>query len=166
MKTFPLDALLVQARQQYTTPSEVDILETALNGILNDANSTSVEHKLAELLYFRWGYMLVEHMQYNKMTRLQMEHECLARALLASEQLSAISDFALRVLVKADQEQISYAQNLLAFRSGPLSPIDSGYCTGEGVSDDNNEVSEDDQGKAIYIRSWNPKLNRTITYRY
>jgi len=174
LKTHPLDSLLVQARRQYTTPDEIDILEAALRGILSDAEPVPMEHKLAELLYFRQGYMLVEHQLYNKMTRFQMEHECLARALLSHEQLPVTSDLGLRVFLKADREQIPPAQNPLVFRPPPPSRRDSGYGNGY-CTDDNEETKsslegqdgdDDNSEKATYVQVWQPELGIFITSRY
>lgn len=176
-KTLPFDVLLIQARHEFKNRTELDILEASLSGMLSDTSSSTIEHKLAELLYFHQGRMLVEHRQYNKMTRLQMEHECLARALLTPEQLPAISNFRLRVFIKTDQEQIPPAQNSLVF--GPASPVDSGCFSGEdfsNVRDDDegnidsaseSEESDDEQSnKAIYVNVRNPRLGRFVTYRY
>jgi hypothetical protein len=171
MKKLPFDALLAQARKQYKTKTEISELEMALNGMLNETDPTPVEYKIAELLYFRSGHLFVENMQYNSLTRLQLEHACLFRALLTPEQLPISSDLALRIVLKADREQIQPAEKTLAFGRVPPSRVDSGYFTKEedvGCSDDesctDHEDSEDEH--AIYIRSWNPRLGRTITYRY
>jgi hypothetical protein len=189
MKTLPLDTLLACARQYHTTLAEVDILETALRGILNEKDPSPMEHKIAELVYFRWGHMLVEQQQYNQMTRLQMEHECLVRALLRLEQLPATSNFGLKVLLRFDQEQILRAQNSV---DSPPSPLDSGYNSGKESRDeqesdhslDDREMADNDDNdsepslgsqdsddddrskKAIYVTTWRPKLGRYVTFRY
>ncbi|KAF2678441.1 hypothetical protein K458DRAFT_408933 [Lentithecium fluviatile CBS 122367] len=125
MKTMPLPALFVQARTQHLTLAELDILEMAVNSMLNDADRNPFQHKLAEFLYFRWGNKLVQYKQYNRMTRLHMEHECLARALLPHEEMSKTSDFGLRVLLRGDWEWVQQPQNPLVFPGGSMFPSES-----------------------------------------
>ena len=70
---------------------------------MNDKDTSPIEFKLAELIYYRWGATMIASGRFNELPRGQLEHHCLARGLLTYAQLSGLSNFVLMVHLKHDQ---------------------------------------------------------------
>jgi hypothetical protein len=105
-----------------------------------------------------------------------MEHECLARSLLEPEQLPLISEFGLRVLLRANQEQTGWSDSGYATDRDVTANSDSEMCSDEETNSDEEEIEDDaesssdtdesDDEKAVYVDVWKPTLGRFVRFRY
>ncbi|KAF2445017.1 hypothetical protein P171DRAFT_485088 [Karstenula rhodostoma CBS 690.94] len=78
-----------------------DLRQSTLSSIMNSTRSGSVEHQLAEAIYFEQGHALAMQYRIGDMTRLQQEHEAVAAGIATPVALGGMSDFVLRLHLSA-----------------------------------------------------------------
>lgn len=108
LKAKSFDELMELAAQVYA--GQEDIFQFTMSSILNSNRSGCVEHQLAEVIYFRQGYVLAMQYRIEDMTRLQQEHEAVAAGITTSDALGGMSDFVLRLQLSAWVNSLGLAQ--------------------------------------------------------
>ncbi|KAF1978639.1 hypothetical protein BU23DRAFT_564212 [Bimuria novae-zelandiae CBS 107.79] len=189
LKAKSFDELLALSSSLYQ--GQESLFETVVSAILNDTTSSSVEHKLAETLYFRQGHLLSRSYHVGDMTRSQKEHEIFALNFTTREELAHMGDFALDLklrfyLREQNEEHFSERlQNAAGYptkQEPPSSVADSGYDSSSYNSDgddspsqseDDEPMEEDKESEAdeeeefgFFVKVWKPELGRYQIFAY
>ncbi|KAF2644811.1 hypothetical protein P280DRAFT_514276 [Massarina eburnea CBS 473.64] len=97
MKNMSMENLFELSDLLYPSATDKDVLEFRLNACFEDTESIPVEHKFAELLYYRKGTILASQGSYNELTKLQAIHEVLARGISRRENVLMQNQFTLLI---------------------------------------------------------------------
>ena len=146
----------------YKTEEDQRTYEFMVNSFINDRDPTPIEHKLAELLYYRQGHIVAQQGRWANLTTLQMINEILVRGICSRNQLPD-TRFRMQVMLMADENAIT--QQKIATNLALEVERENLHYDNESDDECDSDEEEDDE-KAIIIMHWVPKLGRAVAFRY
>lgn len=155
---------------------DISLWETMVSSTLNDTTVASVNEKLAEVLYYRQGALLLKENRVADLTPRQQEHEMLVRGLVTRKELPTASMFRLQLQLRVEvmremREQGSQREESpdSGYKSHNISPntaVDDEVDNSDEPTEDEEDEEDYPEKKAIYVKVWKPELGRYVTFRY